>query len=89
MKETKANRPSISQEAKRRILAFVRGVEALQEKHGIKVCVQDDTFAFHDSRRTDKWNGYGEWDAQIFDATDGYKMSAKNVRFETFALWGK
>lgn len=85
-------KPEISSDARERILSLVREIERIQSKYGVEIAVQDDSIAFRDMRRTDKWldggSSYGEWDAQIFDANRVKRMRARNVEFEEFELWG-
>ena len=85
----KGELPVVSPEAKSRIKEFVASIGKLQASLGVELTVQDDTFAFRDTRRTDEWDGYGEWDAQIFNASERGRLKARNISFEGFELWGK
>ena len=86
-KRKKGEKPTISPEARRRILGFVREIELLEKQYAVHLAVQDDTLAFRDARRSDDWDGYGEWDAQIFDATQAGQLKPRNVIFELFNAW--
>lgn len=90
MKETAANKPRISEEARGRICAFVSEVAALQKMHGVEIRVQDDSIALRDTRRKATWGGYGHWDAYIFNAAagDSGRMRVRDIHFEDFDAWG-
>ena len=81
-------KPEISKEAKHRIRMFALELDALQRRFGVELAVQDDSLAFRDMRRTDDWEGYGEWDAQIFNCAEKVgRVRARNLHFEDFAIW--
>ena len=85
-------KPKISAEAKRRIRAFAAAVADAQDKFGVSLAVQDDSFAFRDQRRKEAWilpdgQVYGEWDAQIFDGARVNGFRLRNLRFEDFDAW--
>jgi len=89
MLETAKNKPKISAGARRRIREFVTRIEELQKEFSVEICTQDDSIVFRDVLRTDDWQGYGYWDASIFDTQGKYRMRVRNIRFEEFSLWGK
>ncbi len=85
----KGEKPVIEAEARNRIAAFVRALEGLQSDFGICIAVQDDVLRFRDLRRKDDWEGYGEWDAGIYDAGKLRRVRLKNLEFENFDIWGQ
>lgn len=91
MKETTKNRPCISAETRDRITTFVREVQRLQDVYGVAIAIlPSDVLGFRDLRRKDNWNGYGEFDAMIYNAdTKRVPIKADGLKFESFSLWGK
>ncbi len=79
-------KPVISKEAKGRIRGFVKAVQALQKEYGVELATQDDATVFRDMHRVDNWQGYGKWDAFIYN---GRPLRARNLAFEDFSCWGK
>jgi hypothetical protein len=89
VKRKKGEKPKISEEAACRIKNFVSRVAQLQRQYGIEISAQDDAIVFRDRFRKDKWEGYGQWDAWIYNAAGEFRMRVKNVSIEDFEGWGK
>jgi len=97
-KRKPGEKPTISDEARQRLTAFVGELEALQARMGVQIWVEDDTLAFLDTQRKDNWDGEGTWDAKIYGAgsyRQGSKpgrrpiLRVKNLEFENFDWWEK
>jgi hypothetical protein len=48
-------KPVITEEARARILAFVKAVEALQVLYGVTIHADEDIIALRDDKRPDEW----------------------------------
>lgn len=88
-------KPEISQQAKDRILEFIKAVEAIQEVFGVSIYADDGILALRDDRRTEEWitsegDVYGQWDAQFFGTDTSHPaIVLADVEFEDFEGWDK
>lgn len=95
MAKMKIAKPSISAEARERILGFVNAVESLQVTYGITIFADEDTISLRDEKRKDDWvmsdgTVYGQWDAQFFGTNaDHTQFVGTALEFEDFDGWDK
>ena len=82
----KGERPTIPPATRKRIRAFVKAVAALQKQHHVEIYSQDGAICFRDVLRDDEWEGYGDFDAMIFDEGP---IRIGRLRFEDFDAWGE
>ena len=68
-----ADKPTISDEARGRMTAFIAAVEKLQQKFDVRLCSEDE-LVLRDARRTEQWVDqgalYGFWDATIYNTSE-------------------
>ena len=73
------DKPTITDEARQRITAFVAAVEKLQIEHKVRLCADDNTIAVLDAERTQFLDHdpaenrdfiYGNWSAQLWHTAE-------------------